>query len=252
MTEQEWLACADPRQMVRFLIGTNAALVMDVEAFPHCKGSDRKLRLFACACYFRIRQLLPNILAKKAVEVAERFADGLATSMELQGISSSVEERFMGIWEVFRGEAAITLLPSYMALGLARHISTPEAPKAAYYVSDSITNPHVQPYAVASNSNFLKLQLEEKQPQAALLHCIFGPLPFRPITIDPLWRTWNDGLIVQMAQNMYEERDFNDLPILSDALIDAGCSNQDIIDHCRSKEPHVRGCWVVDLLLGKE
>ena len=84
-----------------------------------------------------------------------------------------------------------------------------------------------------------------------LLRDIFGN-PFRPAAINPAWLTWNQGTVVQIAQYIYEERKFEDLPILSDALIDAGCDNPDIIAHCRSTGPHVRGCWVLDLLLGKE
>jgi hypothetical protein len=98
----------------------------------------------------------------------------------------------------------------------------------------------------ADRSNSVELHY-----QADLLRCIFGPLAFRPISIDPAWLTWHDGMLVSMAQQMYDSRDFSDLPILADALEEAGCSNQDILGHCRSGGEHVRGCWVVDLLLGK-
>jgi hypothetical protein len=83
-----------------------------------------------------------------------------------------------------------------------------------------------------------------------LLHDIFGN-PFRPVSLNPAWLTWHDGLIVSMARQMYESRDFTDLPVLADALEDAGCTSQDILGHCRSGGEHVRGCWVVDLVLGK-
>jgi hypothetical protein len=87
----------------------------------------------------------------------------------------------------------------------------------------------------------------EMQARAALLRdlCI-------SITFDPSWLTWHDGLLVSMAQRMYDSRDFSDMPVLADALEEAGCQDQDILGHCRSGEQHVRGCWVVDLLLGKE
>jgi hypothetical protein len=85
-----------------------------------------------------------------------------------------------------------------------------------------------------------------------LLRDLLGPLPFRPITLNPSWTTWHDGLLVSMAQKMYDSRDFSDMPILADALEDAGCTNQDILAHCRSGGEHVRGCWVLDALLGKE
>jgi hypothetical protein len=86
---------------------------------------------------------------------------------------------------------------------------------------------------------------------AALLRCIFGN-PFRPATVAPPWLTWHGGLLVSMAQRMYDSRDFSDMPVLADALEEAGCSDTDILNHCRQPVGHVRGCWVVDLLLGKE
>jgi hypothetical protein len=88
--------------------------------------------------------------------------------------------------------------------------------------------------------------------QAGLIRDIFGN-PFRPRpTIDPAWLRWNDGTVVRMARGVYEDGRFGDLPILHDALLDAGCDNRDILDHCKGPGPHVRGCWVLDLLLGKE
>jgi hypothetical protein len=76
--------------------------------------------------------------------------------------------------------------------------------------------------------------------------------PFRPVTVRPEWRTWGDGVIVQMAQRIYDERAFERLPILGDALEDAGCTDTDILNHCREAREHVRGCWVVDCLLDKK
>ncbi|MCE9560793.1 MAG: hypothetical protein K8U57_01935 [Planctomycetes bacterium] len=78
---------------------------------------------------------------------------------------------------------------------------------------------------------------------------VFGN-PFWPVTFDPAWLT---STVVSLAQSMYESRDFSAMPILADALQDAGCDNDDILDHCRDeKQVHVRGCWVVDAILGKE
>jgi hypothetical protein len=88
----------------------------------------------------------------------------------------------------------------------------------------------------------------EQQEQAHLLRDIVGN-PFRPATFDPAWRT---STVVAVTRGMYESRDFSAMPILADALQDAGCTSDDILDHCRDpKQPHVRGCWVVDLVLGK-
>jgi hypothetical protein len=82
-----------------------------------------------------------------------------------------------------------------------------------------------------------------------VFRCIFGN-PFRPVpTLDPAWLT---STVVSLAKGMYDSRDFTAMPILADALQDAGCDSADVLDHCRGPGPHVRGCWVVDLVLGKE
>jgi hypothetical protein len=85
------------------------------------------------------------------------------------------------------------------------------------------------------------------QFQLKTLHCIFGN-PFRPGAVDPAWLT---STVVELAHGIYAERAFDRLPILADALQDAGCENADVLDHCRGPGPHARGCWVVDLVLGK-
>ena len=77
---------------------------------------------------------------------------------------------------------------------------------------------------------------------------VFGN-PFRPVTLDPAWQTTN---VLALAQAIYDDRAFDRMPILADALEDAGCDNADILNHCRQPGEHVRGCWVVDLVLGKE
>ena len=82
---------------------------------------------------------------------------------------------------------------------------------------------------------------------AAYLRDIFGN-PFRPVAFDTAWRTENT---VGLAARLYEERDFAAMPILADALEESGCDNPDILSHCREPGVHVRGCWVVDLVLGK-
>jgi hypothetical protein len=83
-----------------------------------------------------------------------------------------------------------------------------------------------------------------------VLHELFGN-PFRPVVLDPRCLAWNDRCVERVAHRIYDERRFTDLPILADALEDAGCDIADILAHCRGPGPHLRGCWVVDLLLGK-
>ena len=82
----------------------------------------------------------------------------------------------------------------------------------------------------------------------ALLHDIAGN-PFRPVAFSPSWRS---DTAVSLARGMYESRDFSAMPILADALQEAGCDSEDVLNHCRDpKGGHVRGCWVVDLVLGR-
>jgi hypothetical protein len=88
----------------------------------------------------------------------------------------------------------------------------------------------------------------ERKWEIQFLWDIFGN-PFRPVTLDPACLSPN---VKGLAQAIYDDRAFNGMPILGDALEEAGCTNQDILSHCRGPGPHVRGCWVVDLVLGKE
>jgi hypothetical protein len=84
-----------------------------------------------------------------------------------------------------------------------------------------------------------------------LAHDVFSN-PFRPLSpIHPAVLAWNDSTVRRIAEGIYEERAFDRLPILADALLDAGCDNEELMQHCRGEGPHVRGCWAVDLILAK-
>jgi hypothetical protein len=85
---------------------------------------------------------------------------------------------------------------------------------------------------------------------AAVVRDIFGN-PFRPVSLDPAWLSWNEGTVPRIAQVIYEDGRFNKLPVLADALEEAGCDNDAILSHCREPGPHARGCWVIDQVLGK-
>ncbi|MCE9560806.1 MAG: hypothetical protein K8U57_02000 [Planctomycetes bacterium] len=89
-------------------------------------------------------------------------------------------------------------------------------------------------------------QAEEARVQSNLLRCVIGN-PFRPILVNPSWLT---STVVSLARGIYDEKAFDRMPILADALQDAGCDNTAILDHCRAPGPHVRGCCVLDLILG--
>lgn len=76
---------------------------------------------------------------------------------------------------------------------------------------------------------------------------IFGN-PFRPVAADPSWLT---SAVLALVHRMYDSKDFSPMPILADALQEAGCDNTDVLDHCRGEGPHTRGCWVIDMLTGR-
>jgi hypothetical protein len=96
-------------------------------------------------------------------------------------------------------------------------------------------------------------------PKASLVESPAAALPFREVRIDPAWLAWGEGLVVRLARAAYEERQMPGgtlenarLAVLADALEEAGCDDEEVLRHLRRQGGvHVRGCWVVDLLLGK-
>jgi hypothetical protein len=106
--------------------------------------------------------------------------------------------------------------------------------------------------ARAAYAAAVSAQAAERAAQAALLRCLFGLPPFRPLPrLNPAWLAWEGGTVPKLAAAVYEERAFDRLPILGDALEEAGCDLAGLLTHLRGPGPHVRGCWAVDLLLGK-
>lgn len=89
--------------------------------------------------------------------------------------------------------------------------------------------------------------MAERKAQADILRDIFGT-PFPPVPLD---RSWLIPTVKGLAQSIYDNRSFDEMPLLADDLVKAGCANQEILGHCRGQGPHVRGCWVVDMVLGK-
>jgi hypothetical protein len=177
--------------------------------------------------------LIPDERSRRAVRVAEQYADGLSSNNELAAAHDRAESAHQ---EAFRTKGKVG--------------STAEW--AAVYTTDPL------PFHAARTVQWMAVHARfhdsgtlESTSQADLLRDIFGN-PFRPASLDPAWLTWRDGTVPGLAQSIYEERAFERLPILADALEDAGCAGPDLLSHCRQPGIHVRGCWVVDLLLGKE
>jgi hypothetical protein len=230
MTEAEWLDCTDPTPMLEFLSG---------------KASDRKLRLFTVACARLVWEKISWLFLRKAVETAERHADGWASSEELDASCREVIGVFMS-GQQGRHEAHAWVRSSAESLQVyGACLSTTFRPTSLNGLSRSAS------WRLGACLTGLF--------QPNLLRDIFGSLPFRPAPLDPAWLTWKNGTIPRLAQTIYEDRelpagylDQDRLAVLADALEDAGCSDPDLLGHCRGPGPHVRGCWVVDLLLGKE
>jgi hypothetical protein len=223
MTEADWLACTDPKLML--------AHVGD-------KAGDRKNRLLACAY---CRSIWPRLTVKRcrrAVETGERFADdprleterARAEQLARQALLEAPRERggskrLLGREEAFRKMALTTTLP----------------PDEINPINVNAIERWVGPNNIFYYSSFFGAVAP------SLVRDVFGN-PFRPVSFLPAWRT---DTAVSLARAMYESRDFGAMPILADALQDAGCDSADTLDHCRGPGPHVRGCWVVDLVLAK-
>ncbi len=222
MDEKQWLACTDPLPLLEFLRAGG-------------KASERKQRLFCVACCRRVWHLLVDNRSRQAVEVAERFADGAATEQELEAARQVAWE--FTLHTVHDDEAFFDLEAAAL-----------DAADAPAWTAEWPVEP-VRVVVAAQRA----LGPGEGKAQADLLRDIFGPLPFLPHPPpDPAWLSWNSATVVSLAQGIYEERAFDRLPILGDALEDAGCQDAEVLGHCRSGGEHTRGCFLVDWVLGKE
>jgi hypothetical protein len=200
MNEQEWLVCTHPWLMFE--------AVNEV-------ATDRKFRLFACACYRLNWPSVTDALARSAVLLAEQYADGVIS------------------WETLN-QAKRSSHPACW------HLTCKSGKAAAWDVVDDAYLEFVDD----------KDACQKLTPLASLFREVFRN-PFRPVAVDPAWRVWNSGMVVKLARGIYDDRAFDRLSVLADALEDAGCDHADILQHCRTETLHVRGCWLVDLILQK-
>jgi hypothetical protein len=228
MTGQDWMMCTNPILMLVFLQG---------------KASERKLRLFACACarscclaqlqYDEYGRLVDHEHRLQAVEIAEIYAD-TATENE-------VDAAWAAACNASRN--AIRIAAGMDARGIRFPIPT--------YHDGSLHPLHDRRWLELTLAwHLIPCLTAEKRRQVASLRDLFGPLPFCGVAADPSWLKWNNGTVSSLAKAIYYERRFDDLPVLADALELAGCHHAEILGHCRVQGPHVRGCWVLDLLLG--
>jgi hypothetical protein len=230
VTEAEWLACEYPFALLKVVAPT---------------ADPRKLRLFVCACCARMlaatpqdRRLLRDYYAgsfeqlERALGVVEQFADGLVGADALEQAREDARDSMYVPGHIdYGGET-----------GLWREVAVVAAAAAADEQLPKVLG--VACLRAADGAGFA----EEERWQAAVLRDVFGN-PFRPVEFDPMWRT---DTAQTLARHIYAAREFGTLPILADALQDAGCENEDVLNHCRDlTHVHVRGCWVLDAVLDK-
>jgi hypothetical protein len=230
MTEQTWFAPA-PK-------GGVAYVHMMLE-FLGPRLSRRKQVLLACNSFYLHRK--PDAVEMPwelpAREVADRFVDGKASADELDSVRAAIQRDLDADPypnDVFHntlpdaGTQALNLLK--LASGQINSLS--EGSPGQFYGS---------PFPFYDKD-------DESSVEAQLVRDVAGN-PFEPVAIDPAWRT---AEVRALVQAIYDDRAFERMPVLADALAAAGCDNAAILDHCRSPGPHIRGCWVVDLVLGKK
>jgi hypothetical protein len=219
MTEAEWLTCADPFSML---------------AFQRDRASERKMRLFGVGCCRRLRRGKLSAEERKGIEIAESYADGGLTVDDLSYANGQLSDDIrdgpvhcfmsVGLW-------------SYLGYGVS---------EVAKSVGEEVNKRRFR-WLLDRNAG-KTAERSELMSFAHLLRCVVGN-PFRSTAIDPSWLT---STVLALSSQMYASRDFYPMPILADALQDAGCDNEDILSHCRLPGEHVRGCWVVDLLTGRK
>jgi hypothetical protein len=233
MTEQEWLEAISPGGGVHYLcdsgLGTHRR-----------KAGRRKLRLFACACARRIWDLIPPGPHRQAVEDGERLCEGIGKAKSSDELIN-LDVRGSGLSRVHAADAAAACIEK--TIWWAASFGSQAAARAVAWA-------RMEALATEDHRHYRQAEAEEELAQVALLRETFGN-PFRLVKPDPAWLRWNDRTVPAMAQAIYEERAFDRLPVLADALTDAGCEDEAILSHCRSEGPHQRGCWAVDLLLGR-
>jgi len=229
MTEDQWLKASEPDLLLNWLHEVMGLTGMQTN--ERNLASPRQCRLFACACCRLIWHWLSES-ERGYIQVAEAYADGKVKQSSLARVcAKQVSAR----------------LPA--GVGHYASVAVTWALKLPSATNPDLSSPEILARWAAEYSRRLPIENHAKR-QVALLRDII-PNPYRPVKLEPAWLKWNGGVIRKLAESIYDERNYEQLPILADALEDARCTNEDLVKHCRSKGPHVRGCWAVDLLLGK-
>jgi hypothetical protein len=224
MNREEWASYSDPNPMLDFL---------------QFRASERKSRLFACACLRDIWHLLTDNQSRDFVDVVERYADGAKTEV-------AVTTHWKGI------DRSLVTNELYAALGELAFLPRDLHP----YVDPPFWNMSKARVISKAVIGLAGEEEKEKRRQCDLLRCQFqfqqGFLfAFSP-PVSPAVLAWHNETIPRMAQEIYESRAFDRLPLLAKALEESGCDNEELVYHCRTSDPHICGCWALDVVLRKE
>jgi hypothetical protein len=229
MTESDWLTGNDSAGMLEQIRG---------------RVSLRKLRLLICA-YQRHHW---NCLAegtRQMVELVEGALEGQVSPRQQNAaeIMLSLLERAADPIRAVR--IALERIADAVATEEAGEAASEVHPQGSLFVDTAVS------WDSTYYNTIERVYHEEQRIQATLLRELLGN-PFQPPTLDPAWLAWDDGAVVKVARSIYEERKFEEMTVLADALEEAGCTCPSILEHCRQPDGHRRGCWVVDFLLGRE
>jgi len=218
MTEKEWLASTDPRDVLIPVLRKN-------------KVSERKLRLILCGICRVHWWMFLNTTCRAAIGVAERFADGMASHAELQSARASVPGHLIRLSD----KLAYATAEHRAYLGLSPQEQL-RVQTAHYYVRCALVSNLEVPVGG---------EPEEKRTQCDVFRELCRN-PFRPVAID---RSWLKHEARELAERVYRKGEFDRLRELGDVLERAGCTDREIQEHSRKPAPHIRGCWLVDLIL---
>jgi hypothetical protein len=240
-------------ELTRWLFGRSSTRLADP------RTCNRKQRLFSLACSRYIYQSIRRRFRQGERRWIERFAED-APFAELFGKVEEYTAEIHGTLEKYaEGQLGRNAFPE--RINLLEFLYGPEVglypvvnPFDELNFADAalqaaVSDPPYPPEVVFQGMLAVRDGPDGWMTFIRLLHDIFGPLPFRDIAVDP---SWCSSDVMLLARGIYEEQAFDRMPILADALQDAGCDNDDILNHCRAEKwEHVRGCWVIDLLLGR-
>jgi hypothetical protein len=250
MTEAEWVGSVNVGEMLSYL-------KQEVRVARSPKGR-RKLRFFACGCCRQIWQLIEDERSRRIVEISEQRADGLADCRELAEAKAAAESAWSG-YGADVASAGLSSMARIRGVGAAIGTALQTAAKESYEAARVASFGALCAVGAYWSIDWPSPAWDAQEiNQSDMIRCIFGN-PFRPSPpLPPAVLAWNDGTVRRIAEGIYHERrmpegtlDKARLAILSDALLDAGCDDEQLMGHCRSDGPHLRGCWAIDLILGK-